>query len=89
MEGELKSRLARSRQIKISGLPVDQVRQLGNAPPVGAFRELVPQALVVFLGSGEPYSVIRSVRRLVPQDQHDFVFYIDCKAAKHRTRVRR
>ena len=36
---------------------------------------------MVFLDSGEPYAVIRSVRRLIPQDQHDFVFYIDCKAA--------
>jgi hypothetical protein len=57
-----------------------------NRPHV---RELAPQALVVFLGSGEPYSVIRSVRRFVPQDQHDFFFHIDCNAAKHQTRIRR
>ena len=45
-------------------------------------------ALVVLLSSGEPYAVIRSIRRLIRRI-NTILSHIDCKAAKHRTGVRR
>jgi len=42
---------------------------------------------MVFLGGGEPDSIVSSARRLVPQNQNNFLLHIDGKAAEHGPRV--
>src|SRR5271156_856420 len=47
-------------------------------------REIAAQALMVFLGSGEPDSVVRGFIRLVAKDEDNLVLNIDGQAAEHR-----
>ena len=49
--------------------------------------KLAAQALVMLFGCRKPHSVICGALRLVPEDQDDFVFYVNGEATEHRARV--
>jgi len=51
--------------------------------------EFTAQTFMMLVRRSEPDTVIGSVVLLVPQDEYNFVFHVDRKAPKHRSRPRR
>src|SRR6266852_8503129 len=46
-------------------------------------RELAAQAIVMVSGRSEPHAIVRCVRGLIPQDQHDLVLHVNRETSEH------
>ena len=46
-------------------------------------RELAAQGIVMVPGRSEPHAIVRCVRGLIPQDQHDLVLNVNRETSEH------